>query len=685
MPAASGRRPGGQVAEHDVVQARRVGDRILRAHERGVDPTTVGEAADDVEAPGVRERHQPMVSARPRRLGVELDAGGRQHEQPVADLVRSPTMCDERSTVVPWATASATVPRNSRRASGSRLARGSSRSNTGACVPRASVRASWACWPPDRWPAGRSSGIPASASRRSAPSASNPGRSSAASAIWSRGVSTGVDARRLAHIAELAKRSGCVASHVDPQHVGAASGRALEAQERADEGGLAGAVGPDQSDEGAPRALRGVTFSSAGVRPRRYRFVRRAGLERCFHVRPCPSVRGTTMADGAVSGPVVSSRREARGITRRKPSPRCYRQGAMSAAARISRLSRVHSSAGRAGPILAVAYLGAGVGGYLLVGPAPQGGSLPVLWAAIAIAAVTRPCCPGRTHSRRPSPRGRARRRPGRSRCTPSSARCSSLDSAVARRWRARCCWPRRFRWCSRSRGSARRQPRNLARAARCAPWAWRALASCSPWPRRSLRLAGCRASARRLPLRSLRDGSRACWSSRSCSGPRPSHSPCCSDAGGPPETRPASEVIGDAALLVAAFGPLVTASVLFIPWIYALSLIGFAALIVFAASGWRCARWPRSRPAPLPSGTSPWRRARLSAHASRPTCTTGPSRTCSSWPGASRRATMPRARASPGMSPTNFARCPATSGCRSSMIWAQARHSSGWPRACGA
>ncbi len=47
--------------------------------------------------------------------------------------------------------------------------------------------------------------------------------------------------------------------------------------------------------------------------------------------------------------------------------------------------------------------------------------------------------------------------------------------------------------------------------------------------------------------------------------------------------TRPAGEVLGDAALLLAAIGPVVTASVLFIPWIYALSLVGLAALIVFA------------------------------------------------------------------------------------------------------
>ena len=47
---------------------------------------------------------------------------------------------------------------------------------------------------------------------------------------------------------------------------------------------------------------------------------------------------------------------------------------------------------------------------------------------------------------------------------------------------------------------------------------------------------------------------------------------------------RPTSEVLGDAALLVAAIGPVVTGSVLFIPWSFALPLVGLAALAVFAA-----------------------------------------------------------------------------------------------------
>ena len=116
-----------------------------------------------------------------------------------------------------------------------------------------------------------------------------------------------------------------------------------------------------------------------------------------------------------------------------------------------------------------------------------------------------------------------------------------------------------------------------------------------------------------------------------------------------PAGTRPAGEVLADAALLVAAFGPLVTASVLVIPWIYALSLIGFAALLVFAA--FRVA----VRPLAAISARAAAQRdlavapARLNGPASRPTCTTDPSRTCSSWRGAWRRATMPTARAGPG------------------------------------
>jgi signal transduction histidine kinase len=46
---------------------------------------------------------------------------------------------------------------------------------------------------------------------------------------------------------------------------------------------------------------------------------------------------------------------------------------------------------------------------------------------------------------------------------------------------------------------------------------------------------------------------------------------------------RPTGEVLADAALLVAAYGPVVTASVLFVPGIYAASLMGLAALVVLA------------------------------------------------------------------------------------------------------
>src|SRR5664279_1118391 len=77
--------------------------------------------------------------------------------------------CEDRTAVAPSArTASTRTCRNSRRASGSRLASGSSRMNTWAWVPRARASMTWACWPPDSvrvsWP----SGIASSSRRRSA-------------------------------------------------------------------------------------------------------------------------------------------------------------------------------------------------------------------------------------------------------------------------------------------------------------------------------------------------------------------------------------------------------------------------------------------------------------------------------------------------------------------------------------
>ncbi len=58
----------------------------------------------------------------------------------------------------PSATASLRADRNSRRASGSSAATGSSRSRIPGCLARASPNATWARWPPDRVATGRSVG-----------------------------------------------------------------------------------------------------------------------------------------------------------------------------------------------------------------------------------------------------------------------------------------------------------------------------------------------------------------------------------------------------------------------------------------------------------------------------------------------------------------------------------------------
>jgi signal transduction histidine kinase len=253
----------------------------------------------------------------------------------------------------------------------------------------------------------------------------------------------------------------------------------------------------------------------------------------------------------------------------------------MTPAAKISRTSAVNPRVGpHPGMLLAGAYLGAGILGYLLAGPTPQGSSLPVLWAAIAIAAVTT------TVLSRPNP------------LPPTVAPwvCPAIVGPVA-----------------------------------IYPLFGLVLAPESPVPA----LAGLLLLAATLPMvlaivRLPPTGSRSLARSAvpalglatfllvvsdfagSTSGDGPgaaattigtatwaAHLLVVTALSWPPSAalfvllrrprapgpRPADEVIADAALLAAAIGPAVTASVLFLPWIYALSLIGLAALAVFAGS----------------------------------------------------------------------------------------------------
>src|SRR5215469_15993130 len=80
---------------------------------------------------------------------------------------------------------SARLSRNSRRASGSRLAIGSSRISSSGLLATASVRASWARWPPDSFPARCRGSRPRRSIRPRARAASQPGFILAPSLRWS--------------------------------------------------------------------------------------------------------------------------------------------------------------------------------------------------------------------------------------------------------------------------------------------------------------------------------------------------------------------------------------------------------------------------------------------------------------------------------------------------------------------
>ena len=75
---------------------------------------------------------------------------------------RSAIRCDDSMTVSSppaSATAAVSVPRKCRRASGSSAATGSSSSSTRGRLASVSASATWARWPPDSLPTGRSSGM----------------------------------------------------------------------------------------------------------------------------------------------------------------------------------------------------------------------------------------------------------------------------------------------------------------------------------------------------------------------------------------------------------------------------------------------------------------------------------------------------------------------------------------------
>ncbi|MCW2933959.1 MAG: hypothetical protein JWM19_4921 [Actinomycetia bacterium] len=94
--------------------------------------------------------------------------------------------CEEITTLTPCSATTSIRPwRNSRRASGSRLAAGSSRIITSGRLAIARVRASWARWPPDSDPARCRGSRPSCSTRRRASAASQPGLSQPPRRRWS--------------------------------------------------------------------------------------------------------------------------------------------------------------------------------------------------------------------------------------------------------------------------------------------------------------------------------------------------------------------------------------------------------------------------------------------------------------------------------------------------------------------
>jgi len=250
-------------------------------------------------------------------------------------------------------------------------------------------------------------------------------------------------------------------------------------------------------------------------------------------------------------------------------------------AARVSRTSAVNPRVGpHPGMLLAGAYLGAGVLGYLLAGPTPEGSRLPVLWAAIAIAAMTAVVL------NRPNP------------LPPTVAPwvCPAVVGPVA-------IYP--LFGLVLAPESAAPALAGLLLLAATLPMVL-AIARLPPTGSRYLARSVVPALGLAYLLLVVPDFA----GSTSGDGPEAAattigtamwaaHLLVVTALSWPPSAalfvllrrprapgpRPANEVLGDASLLAAAIGPVVTASVLFLPWIYALSLIGLAALAVFAAS----------------------------------------------------------------------------------------------------
>ncbi len=235
-----------------------------------------------------------------------------------------------------------------------------------------------------------------------------------------------------------------------------------------------------------------------------------------------------------------------------------------------------------AGLLLAAVYLGVGVAGYLLTGPTPVGSSLPVLWTAITMAAGSAVVL------RRPNPLP-ASVAPwvcpalvGPIALYPLFAPVLALESPVltsmAGAFLLTATLPMVL-------AIARLPPGdsgNLARAAVPAIGLAAALLIILPF-------GSSEPVAGRVAAPDSAFASAAGWVARLMVLAVLAWPPAVAFTvllrrGRTPGARPVREVLGDAALLVVAIGPVVTGSVLFVPWIYALPLVGLAALAVFAA-----------------------------------------------------------------------------------------------------
>jgi signal transduction histidine kinase len=255
----------------------------------------------------------------------------------------------------------------------------------------------------------------------------------------------------------------------------------------------------------------------------------------------------------------------------------------MTPGVRVSRLSGGQSSATRAGVILAIAYLAAGVVGYLLVGPTPEGSSLPALWTAMAIAAVAA------TVVSRPNPLP-STVAPwvcpavvGPIALYPIFGPVLSLDSAAVTALAGILLLGSTLPMVI---AIARLPPAdhgNLVRAAVPA-------LGVATFIVIIVSLAASDPGSVPAPAPIATPASPAGWAARLfvlavLTWPAAVAFTVLLRRQSPAGTRPAGEVLGDAALLVAAIGPVITASVLLIVWIQALPLIGLAALVLYAAS----------------------------------------------------------------------------------------------------